>query len=250
MKEPKLSHTLNKPSLYPVAILAGGLATRLHPVTKTIPKALIDINGEPFIAHQLRLLKNNGIERVVMCVGFLGEDIEAYVGNGARFGLSISYSYDATEKGKLLGTGGALKKALPYLDENFFVIYGDSYLPCNYAAVQQAYIQQQRLSLMTVFHNQGLWDKSNVKYVDQQIVIYDKKSTDPELKYIDYGLGIFNQTAFDHIPENTPYDLADLYQALLRQGQLSAFEINQRFYEIGSFTGITEICHFLNEETT
>lgn len=245
-----MSHTLNKPSLYPAAILAGGLATRLRPVTETIPKALIDINGEPFIAHQLRLLKNNGIERVVMCVGFLGEAIEAFVGNGAHFGLSVSYSYDAPENGKLLGTGGAIKKALPYLDENFFIIYGDSYLPCNYAAVQKAYIEQQRLSLMTVFHNQGLWDKSNVKYVDHRIIIYDKKSTDPELKYIDYGLGIFNQTAFNQLSENTPYDLADLYQEMLREGQLAAFEVNQRFYEIGSFTGITEICHFLKEETT
>ena len=231
-----------------MVILAGGLATRLHPITETIPKALIDINGKPFILHQLELLKQSGFSQVILCVGFLGQQIEAVVGNGQNLGLSVIYSYDfATNSGtkNLLGTGGAIKKALPLLDNHFFVMYGDSYLPCNYAHIQNAFCQQQRPALMTVFHNQGLWDKSNVKYENQQILVYDKKSTDPELSYIDYGLGVFEKKAFNKIPDESPYDLADLYQTLLKENELSAYEVNTRFYEIGSFNGIMETCAYL-----
>lgn len=234
-------------SLFPIAILAGGLATRLRPVTETIPKALIDIQGEPFILHQLRLLKKQGFQHVVICAGYLGEQIEAVVGDGSREGVCVKYSYDSPEKGKLLGTAGALKKALPYLDEHFFVMYGDSYLPCDYALIQQSFLEQKKNSLMTVFHNQGQWDKSNVKYENHQILIYDKKSMDPSLKYIDYGLGLFHRAAFDIVPKDEPYDLADLYQTLLSQKQLGAFEVKERFYEIGSFVGIEETNEFVKK---
>src|SRR5687767_5305656 len=143
---------------FPVAILAGGLATRLHPLTESIPKALVKIHGEPFLAHQLRLLRNRGIDRVTMCTGFLGEMIEEYLGNGERFGIRVSYSHDGPV---LLGTGGAIRRALPLLDEKFFVLYGDSYLPCDYAAVQNAFLDSARPGLMTVYRNQGQWDSSN-----------------------------------------------------------------------------------------
>lgn len=230
--------------MFSVAILAGGLATRLRPITETIPKALIDIQGEPFIVHQLRLLKKNGIHQVVLCVGYLGEQIEAVIGDGSAYGIAVRYSYDSPNK-TLLGTAGAIKKALPLLGEHFFVMYGDSYLTCDYAAVQASFIAQKRASLMTVFHNAGQWDKSNVKYVDNQIYIYDKKSCDVDLTYIDYGLGVFDAVTFNQVPADISYDLADLYQHLLHQQQLSAFEVKERFYEIGSLTGIDEMNEFL-----
>ncbi len=239
MKELRLSPNLK--SIFPVAILAGGLATRLRPVTETIPKALIEIKGEPFIFHQLRLLKKNGINKVILCVGYLGEQIEAVVGTGKNFGLTVEYAFDSPDGGPLLGTAGAIKKALPLLGENFFVTYGDSYLTCDYQAVQHAFEEQKKLSLMTVFHNQGLWDKSNVKYVNHEILIYDKKSSDPELHYIDYGLGVLQASVFDRVPEHEFYDLADLYKSLLAEKQLGAFEVKERFYEIGSFSGIEEM---------
>lgn len=241
MQAHKLLQNLKQHELFSVAILAGGLATRLRPVTETIPKALIEIKGEPFIFHQLRLLKKNGIHKIVLCVGYLGEQIEALVGKGKEFGLTVEYVYDSQNGGPLLGTAGAIKKALPLLGESFFVTYGDSYLTCSYAAVQQSFETQKKLSLMTVFHNQGQWDKSNVKYVNNQIIIYDKKSSDPNLHYIDYGLGVFDASAFDTVPENDFYDLADLYKRLLAEKQLGAFEVKERFYEIGSFSGIEEM---------
>lgn len=231
--------------LYPVVILAGGLATRLRPLTETIPKALVEVNNEPFIAHQLRLLRQQGVTQVIMCLGYLGEQIVASVGDGSQYGLHVSYSYDGD---KLLGTAGAIKKALHLFNhEHFFVLYGDSYLPCNYRAVQTTYEQEQKLGLMTVFNNQGQWDTSNVEYEKNTIVVYDKKLRTPKMQHIDYGLEIFSRKAFEQIPDNTTCDLADLFQKLIPQNQLAAHEVTQRFYEVGSFAGITELGYYLSQ---
>jgi N-acetyl-alpha-D-muramate 1-phosphate uridylyltransferase len=227
----------------PVAILAGGLATRLRPLTETIPKSLIDVNGEPFIAHQLRLLKQSGLTHVVVCAGYLGEMIQTYVGDGTAFGLAVQYSFDGDQ---LLGTGGALRKARPMLGRSFQVIYGDSYLPCDYLAVQAAFDRSGREALMTVYQNQGLYDASNVEYVGGEIVAYDKNRRTERMKHIDYGLGILKTSALDAVPEGQPYGLAELYADLLSRGQLAAYEVDTRFYEIGSVAGLEETRQFLS----
>lgn len=227
---------------FPVVILAGGLATRLRPLTETIPKALIKVNNEPFINHQLRLLSRHGIREVVLCVGYLGEMIEDYLGNGHKLGVNIQYSYDGKQ---LLGTAGAIKKALPILGESFFVLYGDSYLACDYSAVKEAYTKLKKPGLMTVFRNLGQWDTSNIEYFDGEIVTYDKKNPSKNMHYIDYGLGIFSKQAFTIVPEKESYDLTVLYQTLLARKQLSAYEVHKRFYEIGSFAGIKELEYYL-----
>ncbi|MGH9694213.1 MAG: sugar phosphate nucleotidyltransferase, partial [Bryobacteraceae bacterium] len=164
--------------MFPVVILCGGLATRLHPVTETIPKSLIPINGEPFLAHQLRLLRSRGIAEVVLCAGFLGETIRNFAGDGSRFGLRISYSFDGPV---LLGTAGAIRRALPYLPETFFVLYGDSYLPCDYARVALAFDDSGKQGLMTVYRNQEQFDSSNVEYAGGRIVRYDKRQKTPAM---------------------------------------------------------------------
>lgn len=232
--------------MFPVVILAGGLATRLRPLTEAIPKALLDVNGHPFITHQLNLLHKQGIREIVMCIGYLGNMLEDFLEDGKRFDMKIQYSYDGE---KLLGTGGAIKKALHLLDENFFVLYGDSYLPCNFSAVQNTFLEKQKLALMTVFRNSGQWDTSNVEFQHSNILCYDKKNRTERMHHIDYGLGIFNKHAFDQIPENTDYDLALLYQNLLKQNQLSAHEVKERFYEVGSFAGIEELGYYLSLES-
>jgi N-acetyl-alpha-D-muramate 1-phosphate uridylyltransferase len=234
-------------NIFPVVILAGGLATRLRPLTENIPKALLDIEGEPFITHQLRLLSQHGIRKVVLCVGYLGEMLQNFVGDGNRFGMEVFYSFDGD---KLLGTAGAIKKALLLLEEeHFFVLYGDSYLPCNYAAVQNSFIVQNKPALMTVFKNLGQWDTSNVEYTDNKIHVYDKKNRTENMQYIDYGLGVFNKHAFDQVSDKKPGDLALLYQELLKKNQLAACEIENRFYEIGSFAGIEELRYYLRENS-
>jgi NDP-sugar pyrophosphorylase family protein len=228
--------------MFPVAILAGGLATRLRPVTEKIPKSLIEINGEPFLAHQLRLLARNGIRRATLCVGYLGDMIEAYAGDGCRFGVELTYSADGPA---LRGTAGAIAQALPLLGDRFFVLYGDSYLPCDYGCVRQAFENSRKPALMTVFHNRDLWDSSNVRFEDGRILAYNKKLRTPEMRHIDYGLGVFDRAAFNGVPEQGACDLATLYQQILSEGVLAGYEVAQRFYEVGSFQGIEELSAYL-----
>ncbi|HUD98205.1 MAG TPA: nucleotidyltransferase family protein [Bryobacteraceae bacterium] len=223
----------------PAAILAGGLGTRLYPLTERLPKALVEINGEPFLAHQLRLLRARGFERVVLLIGQHGERIREYAGDGARFGLAIDYSADGPV---LLGTAGAVRQALPLLGDAFFVLYGDSYLPCSYRDVADAFHAAGQRGLMTVYRNEGRWDTSNVEFAQGRIAAYDKKNRTPRMQYIDYGLGVFSRAAFEDIPQA---DLADLYGSLLHAGHLAAFEVHERFYEIGSFEGVRELSQYL-----
>jgi NDP-sugar pyrophosphorylase family protein len=219
----------------PVAILAGGLATRLYPVSKKMPKSLLPIAGRPFIHWQLSLLAQQGINEVVMCVGHLGRQIQTAVGDGSAFGMTVRYSYDGHT---LLGTGGALRRAQPLLGEAFFVLYGDSYLRCSFAAVQAAYESSDSLGLMTVFCNQDRWEKSNASLRDGRVSEYDKHSPQPGMRYIDYGLGILSAQALERRDANAAFDLAALYGELASRGELAAFTVHERFYEVGSVAGI------------
>jgi NDP-sugar pyrophosphorylase family protein len=229
----------------PVVILAGGLGTRLGEITKSIPKALVEVNGEPFLAHQLRLLRANGVSHVVMCISHLGEMIRGYAGDGSAFGVHLDYSFDGPV---LRGTAGAIRNALPFLDESFFVLYGDSYLPCDFQAVGQSFDNSGKSGLMTVFRNEGQWDTSNVEFTGGEILAYDKKVRTPRMQFIDYGLGVFCRNAFADLPPDEICDLAQMYQNLLSKGDLAACEIPERFYEIGSVVGLNDLSQYLNSQ--
>jgi NDP-sugar pyrophosphorylase family protein len=230
-----------------LALLAGGLATRLRPLTLAMPKSMIEVAGEPFIAHQLRLLAHQGINDIVICAGYLGEQIEAYVADGTAFGCRVRYSFDG---GRLLGTGGALRKALPLLGDRFFVMYGDSYLPTTFAAILQAFERAGLPALMTVFRNAGRWDTSNVEFVDGVIHRYDKVDRMPAMLHIDYGLGVLARDALAVRWATDAFDLADLYRDLAARGLLAGFEVDERFYEIGSPAGLGETDRFLRQRSS
>ncbi len=223
--------------MFPIAILAGGLATRLRPITETIPKALVDVAGKPFIARQLSYLREQGVSRVVLCIGYLGDMVRDIVGRGDAFGLDVSYSEDGPN---LLGTGGALAKAIPLLGDDFFVLYGDSFLPVDFSYVQDAYEKSKQRALMTVLKNQNQWDKSNVLFVDGRLHEYNKRTPRAEMTYIDYGLGVVSASVLKQRPVSQSFDLADVYQDLSLLGQLAGLEVHERFYEIGSHTGLKE----------
>jgi MurNAc alpha-1-phosphate uridylyltransferase len=224
-------------------ILAGGLATRLKEITANTPKALLDIGGKPFLWHQLQLLKRNGVDGVILLVGYLGEQIQDRFGDGSEMGMSIEYSFDGPV---LLGTGGAIRRALSVLPEEFFVIYGDSYLPCDYSAVATTFKQSGCDGLMTVYRNQGQFDTSNIEFDGTRIVRYDKKNLIPAMHHIDYGLSVFRRSVFAGLSETQPTDLAVVCQDLLSKGQLAAFEVHERFYEIGSVQGIADTARFIS----
>ena len=199
-------------------LLAGGKATRLRPVTETIPKSMLEVAGRPFIAHQLELAKSKGIDKIVLCASYLGEMIEQYAGDGSKFGVELEYSFDGDE---LLGTGGAVMKALEKVKGEFFV--------------------------MTVFRNDGKWDKSNVCYRDGRIITYDKVNRTPDMQYIDYGLGILSEQCFKEFRTRRVFDLAEVYSRLLEKNELAGFEVKERFYEIGSFEGLNETSEYLTK---
>ena len=230
----------------PVVILAGGEAKRLRPLTDNIPKALIEINDKPFLAYQLELLCSSGITNVVICTWYKEDQIRAYAGDGSQFGIKINYSYDGDQP---LGTGGAIKKALSYLGDSFFILYGDSYLPCDYSLVEKSFFSSKKDGLMTVYHNKDRGDRSNVQFKNGKILAYDKDNRSPLMDYIDYGLGILKSSEFEVYPEGQAFDLAEIYQKLIMSNRLAGLEIFEKFYEIGSFSGINELENYLNQKS-
>jgi N-acetyl-alpha-D-muramate 1-phosphate uridylyltransferase len=227
--------------LPPVCILAGGLGTRLGHLVADTPKPLLEIAGRPFLVHQLELLRRHGARRIVLCVGYLGERIEARIGDGADLGVTVRYVYDSPE---LDGTAGAIRNALPELGDRFLVLYGDTYLRIDYAGVAEAFRASGKLALMTVLRNEGAWDVSNAVYANDLVSRYDKEHPDPQMKWIDYGLGALRREALDVAGADEPH-LSAVYRELAARGQLAGYEATERFYEIGTAAALAETDAFL-----
>jgi MurNAc alpha-1-phosphate uridylyltransferase len=222
----------------PVAVLAGGLATRLRPLTERVPKILLDVAGRPFAEHQVELLKRHGISKIVFCLGYLGERVVDALGDGERWQMTFRYVFDGPS---LAGTGGALRPALPELGGAFFVTYGDSYLECDYEAIEASFRASGKTGLMTVLRNDDRWDRSNVELDRGRIVRHDKGPGKTGMHHIDYGLGILTPAAFEPWRDDEqPFDLAAVYQRLIATGELAGYEVDRRFYEIGSLEGLAE----------
>ena len=212
-----------------IVILAGGLATRLGPLTENTPKSMLLLDGKPFLEHQIELLRQRGITEIVLCVGHLADKIKDYFGDGSRFGISIKYS---VERDRLLGTGGALKMAEPLLDEEFLLMYGDSYLLLDYKRIMADFQRSDKPGMMVAYKNMDRYDTSNVALDGNLIKIYDKKQRTPEMVYIDAGLSALKKSALSFFPIGQAAPLEDLYCHLVKRKELLGFETDQRFYEI------------------
>ncbi|HYL38719.1 MAG TPA: sugar phosphate nucleotidyltransferase [Bryobacteraceae bacterium] len=223
-------------------ILAGGLGTRMRPLTEACPKTLLPVRGRPFAWHQLHWLAAHGITDVVYCIGHHGDLIRRYWASEPRPVPSIRY---VDEGAQLRGTGGALRLARDrgVLDESFLALYGDSFLPVELAPIWRAFQASGAPALMTVLRNQGRWDRSNANYHDGRVTLYDKSGR-PGMEYIDYGLSAFRRELFDTVPEEV-FDLAALLHELSVRGQLAGFEVEERFYEIGSPDGLRDLERYL-----
>ena len=228
-------------ALSPVCILAGGLGSRLGDRVRATPKPLLPVAGKPFVLHQLELLARHGADRVVLCVGYLGERIAEAVGDGAALGLEVSYVFDGPT---LAGTAGAVRRALPQLGERFLVLYGDTYLRIDYRAVDEALEASGLPALMTVLHNRGAWERSNAAFRDGRVTRYDKAHPTPDMEWIDYGLGALRADALALGP-STATDLSDVYADLAARGLLAGFEATERFYEIGTPESLRETDAFM-----
>ena len=228
-------------------ILAGGLATRLRPITDNIPKSMVSIENRPFLNYQIELLKNKGVTDIVLCIGHKGSIIKSYFGNGSNLNVKISYSSEDT----LLGTGGALRNATNILQDSFLVLYGDAYLDVDYRKIVNYSKQINCPALLTVFKNEGKFDTSNVIFIDDKFVLYDKQNPTKEMQHIDYGLSILSKRIVkQYIPKNTFYDLAGCYNALSKKNQLAGYEVKNRFYEIGTVSGLQDFKNFIQSQET
>ena len=218
-------------------ILAGGLGTRLLPITRTVPKAMIPICGRPFLEYQIALLKSHGVTDLVLCVGHLGHVLESHFGDGSRFGVSIRYGREGE---RLLGTAGALKNVAPLLGTDFFVTYGDGYLALDYRGAMASFRQHRRVGLMAVYKNRDRYDRSNVVVTGRFVAGYDKRLRLPGMEYIDFGVSILRSEALQRIPSGRTVSLKELFASLIAERQLLAYKVRHRFYEIGSRDGLSE----------
>ena len=222
-----------------VVVMMGGVGSRLGEIVANCPKPLLPVGGRPFFEYELKLLKAVGFRRFLFCTGYLSSEIEDYFGSGEKFGIRIDYQKDSQdEEGKavLLGTGGALKHACPKLDEDFMLVYADSFMDIDYREVVYRYFeakQEGALSLMTLLHNEGQFDTSNVVYKDGKLVLYDKKSQASDMEYIDYGVNMFSRSVLDGYHDGEVFDLSDIQHGLSLQGKLEGLIVRKRFYEIG-----------------
>lgn len=230
--------------MLPIAILAGGYASRLGSLTKDLPKCLIEINGRPFVDWQLDLLLKNGYSEFVFCISYKSNLIQEYLGDGSDRGVDIQYSLDGKTQ---LGTGGAILNALPKLGEMFGVLYGDSYLPINYRLVEQAFLDITSNGLMTVYKNDNRFDVSNVEFLDGKLIDYQKGVHNKNMNHIDYGMTFFRKEAFRPWANQSTFDLSTVCHQLAKERQLDGFEVFERFYEIGSVQGIQEFSQYLRK---
>jgi MurNAc alpha-1-phosphate uridylyltransferase len=224
-----------------IAILAGGLATRLGELTRQEPKSLLKIKGKPFIEYQIEQIREQKITDVVICTGNLGEAIKDYLGEGERYGINIKYSHEDSP----LGTAGALKKAENMLDSVFITMYGDSYLFLDLNRMLSHFVNSSRLAMMTVYKNIDRYDRSNTSVSGGLVTGYSKNGRTGDMVYIDYGAHVFRKEALEMVPDNRYYPLEELFPVLISKKQLLAYEARERFYEIGSVPGIGEFTKYI-----
>jgi NDP-sugar pyrophosphorylase family protein len=234
-------------------ILAGGLGTRMWPLTERTPKTLLPVGTVPFAHYQLSWLARHGVCEVVYSIAILGEQVRAYVGDGQAWNLHVSYVEDGDT---LAGTAGALRRAYDagVLRDWFLVLYGDSFLPVDFRQVQDVFLGQDRPALMTVYCNRGRYDTGNVRFADGVVQLYRKarkgESAPPGMDFIDYGLSALRRDLVAGIAPHQTADLADLYHRLSVEGQLAGMEVNKRFYEIGSPAGMHDFENWTQEHPT
>jgi NDP-sugar pyrophosphorylase family protein len=227
-----------------VAILAGGLATRLRPLTEKTPKSMVMIQGRPFLEYQLDFLRKCRVTSVVLCIGYLAEQIENYFGNGRKFGMSIVYTHEGEQ---LLGTAGALKKAEKVLEDPFFTMYGDSYLSLDLADAMSYFKSQKKLALMSVYRNCDRYERSNTVIEGGLVKKFSKKEKNKDMVYIEYGANLLRKAALELIPEGLPYSLDELFPELIGRKELLAYEVRERFYQIGSPEGLEEFKRYVKQ---
>lgn len=219
------------------------MGTRLRPITETVPKPMVEVAGKPFLEHEIALLRRAGIADYVLCVGYRGEQVQDYFGDGTKWGIKVRYSYDGPD---LVGAAGALKRAQPLLGERFFVTYGDAYLRMDYGAMMRAFVESGSLAMMAVLHNRNRYGNSDLEVEDGRVVRYDKRAGGKGLEWINFGVTAMRREALELVPATRACGEEEFYGDLIERGQLRAYPVRNRFYEIGTPRSLSEFERFLS----
>lgn len=226
-----------------VLVLAGGLATRLHPITLSIPKCLVPCGGHSFVDYTLAWMGANGVRRATYVVGHLGEMVIEHLQSVRYPGLTVDWISEGDIR---RGTGGAVDLACARgeVGEDFLLMYGDSFLPVDFSAVWESARRLRAPALMTVFHNRGELDRSNLHFQPPLVTLYSK---DPEVQhhekfqYVDFGLSYWRTEIWRKNSLNqAAWDLSTLMAKQAASGLMFGLEVHTRFYEIGSPTGLKD----------
>ena len=231
----------NRALMLPVAVLCGGKGTRIASLAGDLPKALLPVNGEPFLAHQFRRLRDGGARDVVLLIGYRGEAIRAFAGDGRAFGLRVRFSDDGDVP---LGTAGALRRALPLLGDAFFAVYGDALSSTDLTPIARALAPPYE-GVMTVYRNEDRWLPSNVTVEGDRVRDYSKEAALGTMTHIDFGINVFRSEVFTALPADATADLAQVHRAMIERRTLYAFSVPERFYEIGSPEGLAATERYL-----
>ncbi len=223
-------------------ILAGGLGTRLRPLTESVPKPMVQINGRPFLEYEIELLKNVGVRDFVLCLGYKGQIIRNHFGDGSKFGARISYSFEGE---KLLGPAGGLKNAEALLEDVFLVTYADGYLMMDYVKAWDFFLKSNRLGMMVVYENHNKFGKSDLVVKDGHVVKYDKRHQTHDMVWINFGVSYLRKEALNIIPQDQTFGEEEFYNELISRKELLAFETKGRFYEIGTPESLNEFASFI-----
>ena len=221
-------------------IIAGGLGTRLGGLTINQPKSMIQVLGKPFIDYQFDLLKNGSVTDVVLCLGYQGQQIADYCGDGRKFGVNVKYSFED----KPMDTAGAVKLAEPLLNDYFFTLYGDSFVFINFKNMLSTLQKKNKMGAMSVYQNHNQFDQSNTAVAGGLVVFYSKAKRE-NLQYIDYGVNLFRKEVLKFIPQGKYYSMGSLFNQLIERQELLAYKVKKRFYEIGSVNGLAEFTEYV-----
>lgn len=219
-------------------ILAGGMGTRLRPVTYHIPKPMVPIHGKPFLWHQLMLLRENGFKDILLLVGYLGHVIEEYFRDGCDIGMKIRYSYEDAP----LGTAGAIKNADKVITGDFLLLNGDTFLPIDYVAMSAFFLRCGKIGLIAVSSDSSQINTYNMKITESAVVAsYDKKNA-VGMNCKDAGAGFYKRSVLELIDKyNASSFEEDIYPRLISESGLAAYKTDTKIYDIGTQQGLKAI---------
>ncbi len=208
-----------------------------------IPDSLIDVEGRPFMEYQLELLKEYSVTDIIVCPGYLGENIHFYFSNSKDFGLNIRYSDNIARD---FGTGGILKKSLSLLESHFYVLYGDSYFPINYSGIMDFFKKSGKMGLFLVYKDHDFEKKGSIIISNRLVKDFDPQNQEKDMPYKYSNVCILAKKIFNLLSGEQFIALEDIFKYLIERDELLSFEISKPNIEISTQQGFDQFKKYMN----